>query len=35
MLQQEDNKTLKHLALAIGGMFALTIVLIIVANAFF
>lgn len=32
MLQQDDSRTLKQLALAIGGMLVLTIVLAITAN---
>lgn len=34
-MQQDDSKTLKHLGLAIGGMVALTVILIIIANSFF
>ena len=35
MLQGDDSKTLKQLSMAIGGLVALTVVLIIVANLFF
>lgn len=33
--QQEDNKTLKQLSLTIAALAAITVVLIVVANAFF
>ncbi len=35
MLQQDDAKTLKHLAIAIGAMVAFTIILITTVNILF